>query len=418
MTEIIVKPFGKKAHDFIMRRPQDDKRYTVLEGSVRSSKTMATVVKTIVQYSNWDVPGKRFIGGVSKDSVMRNMLLDLFSIAGRDAYSYNLATGELFLFGRQYFVVGGRDEAAYKKILGATIGLFIGDEIVEFPKSFLSQVWLRMSPDQARFVGTTNPGNPYCYLKSEVLDNPAFKPDLEDIHFELSDNPNISKRAKDAIIASQVGVYALRYVKGLWVCAEGSIYKDSWDDKLNTCTNKTEPIALKNAGGYVEHWYAIDPGVDHPQATYEFYDDGTTIFITDEDVWDSKKRQHQRTDAEYGTALETFMGKANLGCQVILPPEAASYRAELTSRGLWVTDADNSVKEGIHTISSLMSRRNLVVNKDKCLRLYKSIPNYVWDEKAARRGEEEPLKLNDDEVDAMRYGIHGHLPAWRAQGGA
>ena len=99
MTEIIVKPFGKKAHDFIMRRPQDDKRYTVLEGSVRSSKTMATVVKTIVQYSNWDVPGKRFIGGVSKDSVMRNMLLDLFSIAGRDAYSYNLATGELFLFG-------------------------------------------------------------------------------------------------------------------------------------------------------------------------------------------------------------------------------------------------------------------------------------------------------------------------------
>ena len=81
---IIMKPFGAKAHNFIMRDPKYDKKYTIADGSVRSSKTFMVDAKTIVQYSRYDVGGKRFIAGVSKDSIMRNMLLDLFAIAGKD----------------------------------------------------------------------------------------------------------------------------------------------------------------------------------------------------------------------------------------------------------------------------------------------------------------------------------------------
>ena len=414
LVEPIMRPFGRKAHNFITRHPKRDKKYTVAEGSVRSSKTFMADAKLIVQYSQYDVPGKRFIAGVSKDSVMRNMLLDLFAIVGRGAYSYNMQTGELWLYGKQYFVVGARDEASYKKILGSTIGVFIGDEIVEFPKSFLAQVWMRMSPDGARFLGTTNPGNPYCYLKSEVIDSPDFASRLEVIHFTLADNPNLSDEAKADIAASQSGVYKLRYVDGLWVVAEGSIYRDSWDDRLNTFDEP--PLGLLSPGGYaghIDHWYAVDPGVDHVQAHGEFYDDGRVIWLTREQCWDSRAERKQLTDGQYADMLETFGAK---GCEVRLPPEAASLRAELLMRGFWVVDADNAVNEGIHTVSTMLAKRAFRISKTGAPRTYKRIPTYAWDDKAAKRGEEEPKKQEDDECDMVRYGLHGKVPAWRVYG--
>jgi PBSX family phage terminase large subunit len=412
-TTLVMKRFGRKAHDFIMRHPSQDRKNTILEGSVRSSKTFAVNAKLIRQLSLYDVPGKRFIGGVSKESVFRNILIDLFTIVGQDNYSYNMASGELFLFGKQYFVVGARDEASYKKILGATIGIFIGDEIVEFPKSFLAQVWMRMSPDGARFYGTTNPGNPYCYLKTDVID--SFSPErLEVIHFTLDDNPNISPEAKADIVASQSGVFKLRYIDGLWVVAEGSVFRDSWDDALNTFG--APPAALLSKGGrlgYVDHWFSIDAGVDHPQAHLEFYDDGDVVYVTREQVWDSRLERRQKTDGQYADDLEEFGAK---GFEVRIPPEAASLRNELVLRGFWVVDADNEVIEGIHTVSTLLSRRKLRISKAGCPRLCKRVPTYAWDDKAARRGEEEPLKKEDDEVDALRYGIHGKILPWRVAG--
>jgi len=410
----IMRPFGRKAHAFIMRDPRQDRKYTILEGSVRSSKTFTISAKTIVQYSQYEVPGKRFIAGLSKDAVHRNVLIDLEAVAGRGNYAYNMASGELWLFGKQYFVVGARDESSYKKILGSTIGLFLGDEIVEFPESFLAQVWMRMSPDGARFVGSTNPGNPYSYLKQEVIDK--FSPDkLECIHFVLDDNPNISDEAKADIIASQHGVFKLRYIDGLWVVAEGSIWKDSWDDKANTFDQAPPLIQGRGARGLVDRWYSVDPGVDHPQAHLEFVDDGDTVWVTREQVWDSRETRRQKTDGQYADDLEEFGAK---GFEVRLPPEAASLRAELVLRGFWVTTADNSVVEGIHTVSTLLARRKLKVSKTGCPRLSKRIPTYAWDSKAAKRGEEEPLKVNDDEVDALRYGVHGKITQWRVSGAA
>jgi hypothetical protein len=413
---VVMQPFGRKAYDFIMRPPAQDRKYVILEGSVRSSKTFAVIAKTIVQYSQYEVPGVRFIAGLSKEIVHRNVLLPMRSVVGESNFSYNMASGELWIFDKVYSVVGARDEASYKKILGATIGLFIGDEIVEFPESFLAQVWMRMSPDGARFIGTTNPGNPYSYLKQEVIDKfPASK--LETVHFLLDDNPNISPEAKADIVASQTGVFKLRYIDGLWVCAEGSIYRDSWNDKENTFTDPplhlAHPLARNDSagrGGYIDHWFSVDPGVDHVQAHLEFYDDGDIIWVTREQCWDSRERRRQLTDGQYADLLVEFGAK---DCEVRLPPEAASLRAELSLRGFYVTKADNEVTEGIHTVSTLLSRRKLKISKTGCPRTCKRVPTYAWDAKAAKRGEEQPLKQEDDECDALRYGVHGKIPMWR-----
>jgi len=204
----------------------------------------------------------------------------------------------------------------------------------------------------------------------------------------------------------------------------------AWDDFENVCVSHghvvmhepskrlyaQEPVYLKNQGGYVDRYYAVDCGVDHPQVTLEFYDTGDVIYVTREDVWDSHVTMVQRTDAQYAAALQKMM--VHPGCQVIIPPEAASYHVELTNGGIWVTLADNAVSEGIHTVSTLLSKRKVIINRDMCPRLCKAIPAYSWDPKAAKLGNEEPLKVNDDEMDALRYGLHGKITPWRVASGA
>ena len=422
-TELIIKPFGKKSHSFIMRPPEQDKRYTILIGTVRSSKTFTLNAKTIVQLCRYKIPpnAKRLMTGASKQTIYRNVLIDLFNVVGKDNYSYNSSTGELWLFGTQWFVMGAKDEASYRQILGMTIGIAIGDEVVEYPKSFLAQLFLRMSPAGARFYASTNTSNPYCYLKDEVIDSPAFKDDLEIINFGLADNPNIDEKSKLAIIASQTGVYYQRYILAQWVVAEGSIYRDSYDETANLFDGvltkdgvvtvlPPEPIALRNAGGFVDHWFAVDPGVDHVQSHLEFYDDGDVIWCVREQRWDSRKEMRMKTDGQYADDL-VAIGADKF--QVIVPPEAASFKQELIQRGFWVTDADNSVKEGIHTVSTLLQRRKLMISKNGCPELVKRIPNYAWDSNAAKRGIEQPLKIEDDDLDALRYGVHGKIPNWR-----
>lgn len=420
-TNAIMKPFGRKAHDFIVRRPIEDKRYSFLIGAVRSSKTFALDAKTIVQLSRYDAlpsNAKRLMIGATKQTLYRNVLLDLFAIAGKENYSYNMSSGELWLFGRQWFCLGAKDEASYKQILGSTVGLSVCDEVVEYPQNFMSQLFMRMSPEHARLYASTNPGNPYCYLKSEVLDNPVMARDMEVVNFTLHDNPNLSQTAKQAIVRSQVGVFKLRYIDGLWVVAEGSIYRDSWSDKLNTYTDATRPVGLLSKGGYAgykDRWYAVDAGVDHPQVHGEFYDDGDRVYLDRTQRWDSRKEMRQKTDGQYADDLEQFMGGKDY--EVRVPPEAASFRAELVNRGFWVTNADNEVVDGIHTVSTLLSRRKLLVNVDGCNGIEKRIPVYAWDPKAAKLGKEQPLKVEDDDCDMLRYGVHGKIPMWRVSEG-
>lgn len=426
-TELVIKPFGKKSHGFIMRPPELDKRYTILIGTVRSSKTFTLNAKLIIQLCRYKIPpnAKRLITGATKQTLYRNVLIDLFTIVGRDNYTYNSSTGELWLFGAQFFCLGAKDESSYRQILGMTVGIALGDEVVEYPKSFLAQLFLRMSPSGARFYATTNTGNPYCYLKAEVIDSPAFKDDLEIINFGLSDNPNIDEASKKAIIASQTGVFYLRYILAQWCVAEGSIYRDSWNEELNLFDGTLEregvvtvlppePIGLRAQGGHVDHWFSADPGVDHVQSHLEYYDDGDVIWVTREQRWDSRKEMKMKTDGQYADDLVAFGADKH---QIIVPPEAASFKQELIQRGFWVTDADNSVKEGIHTVSTMLARRKLRISKRGCPELAKRIPNYAWDNNAAKRGIEQPLKIEDDDCDSLRYGIHGKIPQWRVSQG-
>lgn len=107
-------------------------------------------------------------------------------------------------------------------------------------------------------------------------------------------------------------------------------------------------------------------------------------------IADQKKRREleiRKTDAQYADDMETFMGPEDQDwCEIVIDPSAASFIAELRSRGFYVTTANNEVLDGIRVVGSLLARRMIRINR-KCKGLTGEMRSYVWDDKAAERGE-------------------------------
>lgn len=420
-------PYGPKAARFAARDPKLDAFITILEGSVRSSKTWAMMPK-IIQLCGYKVAGHRVITGVSKQTVYNNVLSDLIEVIGQRRCTYNRQSGELTMMGVKWLVLGAKDEGSEKYVRGLTIGCGVSDELVLQPPSFVKMLLNRMSPVGARFYATTNPDTPFHYVKTGLIDNEEMRKSgqLEVIHFNLDDNPHLSADYRANLKRLYSGVFYQRYVLGLWVVAEGSIYKDCWDeDKMLYCDeDKQQPHRTTS-----ECYIGVDCGVDHPQVYLDVIDDGNILWFHSEYFWDSNdpEMMRQKTDREYADDLEVFLKKSP-NAQVILPPECASFEAELVQRGIWLCQADNDVLDGIKLVSSLMGMRMLRfrVNKECrkgrcvcgtqcCARTYKEIPSYSWDPKARLRGEEKPLKVRDDCNDVVRYVCKTKIPMWRLQ---
>ena len=422
-----VLPFGRKAHAFATRHPYEDAPINILEGAVRSSKTWSMIPK-ILQLSRYDVGGQRVLTGASKQTVYNNVLNDLFDILTPKNYTYNRQTGELDIMGAKWLVIGAKDEGSERYVRGLTVGVAYADELTLLPRNFTMMLLNRMSPDNARFYATTNPDNPFHYVKTEIIDNPTYARMhyIWNEHFTLDDNPNLSPARKEYLRSLYTGVYKLRFIDGLWVVAEGAIYGSCWDDKLGY--DGPCPLASPEQRDHiVEEFVSCDCGVGHPQVYLHIIDDGVTLWVDREYYWDSVETMHQKTDGQYADDLEDFMkgdnraGLPGLACpnaQVIIPPECASFDAELTQRGIWHIDAENDVDNGIRTVSSMMATRRIRISRERCPKTIREIPVYSWDPKAALRGIDQPIKKKDDGVDALRYGVHTKIQPWRLALGA
>jgi PBSX family phage terminase large subunit len=404
--------FGLRARRFAMRPPERDWPINILEGAVRSGKTWCLHPKAIY-CCQCGVGGQKVMTGVSKQSIYNNVLSDLFEIVGSRNYSYNRNTGQLRLFKTNWLVIGAKDEGSEKYIRGLTVGIALCDELSLMPQSFFQMLLSRMSPPGARLYGTTNPDNPYHWLKTEYLDNAELRERriLWTEHFTMDDNPNLTT----AFVASQKRLYSgffyKRFIEGLWVVAEGAIYKDSWSDQL-LYDLTDEPQMLRQLGGHEQRIIAVDYGTANPMVFLDIYDDGKLFWVAREYYWDSVAEMRQKTDAEYVDDLVEFIGPRN-NAKVVVDPSAASFKAEMLKRGIWHVDADNDVNDGIRIASMILNQRLARFCRQTVAKTIQEMQTYTWDSRAARRGEEKPMKVRDHGPDAFRYFAKTEVPHWR-----
>ena len=405
--------YSEKSIRFIKRRPQDDAFINILEGSVRSGKNWTMIPKICFGLNDYRVGGEKVLFGVSKDTLYHNVLNDLFDFYGSRNYSYNRMTGELWLDKTKWRVVGAKDEGSEKYIRGSTVGVAYGDELVKIPQSFFEMMLSRMSPEGARLYGTTNPDNPFHWLNADYISNTDKKASglVWSEKFMLRDNLSLSEAKIRQFETMFKGVFKKRNIDGLWVVAEGAIYKDSYSDEL-LYNDTTRPISLGNAGGFVEKFIAIDYGTGNPTVFLLIIDDGTTYWVDREYYWDSKETSVQKTDGQYVEDLIAFRDAFGVQAQSIVDPSAASLKAEMNLKGVWHCDADNDVENGIRNTSSLLAQKKIKIH-ERCVKLRAELEAYAWNPRKQKVGEDEPLKINDHAPDALRYFVQTKVPAWR-----
>ncbi len=228
------------------------------------------------------------------------------------------------------------------------------------------------------------------------------------LHFVLDDNPSLTREYKDFIKKAYTGVFYQRYILGKWVVAEGAIYKDCWSDAVlfNDSTGPHD-IRISYAGRYI----GVDYGTTNPCVFGEYLDDGTKLWKMKEYYWDSKKEGRQKTDSEYADDMQTFIGEDD-NAIVILDPSAASFKAELRKRGIFVKDADNEVLDGIRLVSTMLNLGYLRVH-EQCTKTIEEHQSYSWNEKRSEKGVEKPVKSNDHACDETRYVCKTMIKPWR-----
>lgn len=156
---------------------------------------------------------------------------------------------------------------------------------------------------------------------------------------------------------------------------------------------------------------AVNYGTSTPMVMLEVYDDGDKVWVTKEYYWNPLEKGEQKTDSQFADELEKFIGD-KFPDDVILHSDAASFKTELRHRGFRVKDANDDLVDGIRLTATMISRRLLKVHRG-CSHIREEITDYVWDEKAAQKGEEKPLKLKDSTPNALRYYVKTKVKPWR-----
>lgn len=392
-------------------------RISIWHGAIRSGKTIASLVAFLIAVAAAPASGLIVIVGRSLQTIERNVLDPLqdealFGAVAKLVIHTRGATTATIL-GRTVHLIGAADSRAEGRLRGLTACLAYVDEATLMPRGFWNQLLGRLSVPGARLMATTNPDNPGHWLKKEFLDRAADL-DLRAWHFTLDDNPALDPAYVASLKAEYVGLWYRRFISGHWVQSEGAIY-EMFDARQHVV--KTLPR--------IERWLcdAIDYGTVNPYADLLVgLGADRRLYVVSEYRHDSRTARRQMTDSEYSKARRAWLARVPqpetnvLGVApewTIVDPSASSYIEQLHRDGVsGVTAADNSVLDGIRTVSSLFSTGDLLVH-ESAQGLIDELPGYSWDDGAAERGEDKPIKENDHSCDALRYGVRTTEALWR-----
>jgi PBSX family phage terminase large subunit len=379
--------------------PYADRFILLADGAIRSGKTIA-VIASFLQFSqtrfSTEEDGQSFIFagrsiGVLKRNVVNPMLMILNAWGW--AYDYNRSDYVITIGSNAYYMFGANNEKSQDMIQGMTAAGALMDEAALMPQSFVEQALARCSVDGAKVFMNCNPGGPYHPLKTDYIDK-ADEMGVYHIHFDMEDNLTLSKETIRRNHAMFKGVFFQRFILGRWVQAEGLIY-DMFGDAAIVDT--VDEIFLKNSERYI----VCDYGTKNPCVFLDIRYNGIKALVVHEYYFDSAVDRYQKTDQQYVDDMEKFIGGAEPRF-IVIDPSAASFRTALRQKGHKVREADNEVLDGIRVTSSMFVLGRLAVHR-RCEKTIEELRAYVWDEKAARHGAEQPLKEHDHAPDALRY---------------
>lgn len=286
-----------------------------------------------------------------------------------------------------FYIFGGKDEASQDLIQGITLAGVLFDEVALMPESFVNQATARCSVTGSKFWFNCNPAGPMHWFYVKWICR-CKRLKLMYLHFTMADNLSLAEEVKERYESMWTGVFYDRYIRGLWVVAEGLIYS-MFDE---SCTTKEIP----EKGSY---YISCDYGTLNPfSAGLWKVHNGRAVRIR-EYYWSGRESSHMKTDEEYYEALEELAGDLDIEA-VIVDPSAASFIATIRRHGRFsVRKAKNDVLPGIR-LTATMLKAGIIKISPKCKDAIREFGLYRWEDK----GEvDKPIKENDHAMDDIRY---------------
>ncbi|MBR2894343.1 MAG: PBSX family phage terminase large subunit [Oscillospiraceae bacterium] len=287
-----------------------------------------------------------------------------------------------------FYIFGGKDEASQDLIQGITLAGVFFDEVALMPESFVNQATARCSVKGSKFWFNCNPAGPQHWFYTGWICK-CRKRRLLYLHFTMDDNLTLAPEIKARYRSQWVGVFYDRYIRGLWVAAEGLIY--SFFDARKHVTDK-----IPKSGRY---YISCDYGTLNPFSAGLWCVKGGRAVRIAEYYYSGRSSQDQLTDEEYYTQLEKLAGNRMIEA-VIVDPSAASFIATIRRHGRFsVRKAKNDVLYGIRLVS-VMLKAGVIQIGASCKDAIREFGLYSWQDK----GEvDKPIKENDHAMDDIRY---------------
>lgn len=385
----MISPKQKK----ILAFPYSSYDALICDGAVRSGKTSIMVV-AFIDWAMREFSGQRFgICGKTVDSATKNIITPYVSMTyAKQKYTIRWRRSEKVLeisrgAVKNYFeVFGGKDESSFMLIQGRTLAGILLDEVALMPQSFVQQALARCSVDGAKLWFSCNPDSPKHWFYTEWITRHKERNALY-LRFSMDDNPSLSERVLERYKSSFSGVFYDRYIRGLWVVAEGLVYPMFSKDHV-VSEHGTEGV----------YYVSMDYGTINPTAMglWRIHNGVATM---EKEYYHSGREGSQKTDEEYYQDLKAFIGNTPIQ-RIIIDPSAASMKACIRKHGeLKTQDADNSVIDGIRFTSTLIKSGKLKIH-ESCQNTEKEFGLYRWDNKAEK---DAVIKENDHSMDQMRY---------------
>ena len=378
----------------------DDYKALICDGSVRSGKTVSMITSFIL-WAMSEFTGATFgICGKTVQSAERNIIMPLESIIDityyfnvkyiRSTHCLEVSTSKKC---NKFYVFGGKDESSYQLIQGITLSGVFFDEVALMPRSFVEQAITRtISVEKSKLWFNCNPdSSEHWFYKEWVLKAPERK--ALHLHFTMEDNPTLSKNQIDYAESQFVGVFHDRYIKGLWVLAEGLVYPMFKDDYILEYYTPSPDAVF---------YVSCDYGILNPTSMGLWVLEPNKAIRIKEYYWDGRKHQ-PRTDEEHYQALVELVGDYDIQ-SVIVDPSASSFIECIRRHQKFsVKKANNSVVDGIRNVSTLIGNGKLFIC-ESCKDLLRELKLYCWDSKSV---EDKVIKENDHACDDMRYFVMG-----------
>lgn len=397
------KPFSRKQKQILTWWTDfsavKDMEGIIADGAIRSGKTISMSL-SYVMWAMANFNGQNFgMAGKTIGSFRRNVLFWLKLMLASRGYRYkDHRTDNMLEVSKKgvtnyFYVFGGKDERSQDLIQGITLaGMFL-DEVALMPESFVNQATGRCSVDGSKYWFNCNPDGPYHWFKVNWIDKKIDKK-LIYLHFTMDDNLSLTERIKERYRSMYSGVFYQRYILGLWTVAEGIIF-----DMFNEAKHVVNSVAEGLTG---ENYVSIDYGTQNA-TVFLLWQKGLDgiWYCTKEYYYSGRDEKKQKTDSEFADDLEEFTEGIKIK-RVVVDPSAASFIAELKKRSFNIKKANNDVLDGIRFTGTALNDGKIKFFEG-CKKTLLEFSAYIWDAKAADRGEDKPTKQNDHAMDAVRY---------------